>query len=209
MSEELVRQVNELRDRVDKQATLLKALSENAKGVDQKIDESNQKLAKSFTDSLTRINEGRTANTQQIDNIKVILHGDGGERNKGVLEELSEHKRHMESLLRIQEEWQGMSGNEERPGVATMVHRLWLEYRDRTTRGNFAKVLWTGGGLSAALIAFNLINGTVERNVKANSERANATDARIKATESDISTMKSDVKVLYDRQNRTQIAPSR
>ncbi|MGL5719473.1 MAG: hypothetical protein ACRCYP_01580 [Alphaproteobacteria bacterium] len=209
MSEELARQVNELRDRLDKQAKLLTALTESSKSIDQRIEDSNQKLFKSLTDNINRVNEGRGANTQRIENIEIMLRGDGGDRNKGVLEELSEAKRHLEALLRIQEEWNGISGNEERPGVSTMVHRLWLEYRDRTTRGNYAKVLWTGGGLSVALIAFNLINGTVERSVKANNDRALATDNRIKTTESDISTIKSDVKVLYDRQNRSQITPSR
>jgi len=201
--------LTELRNRLDNQAKLLTALTETVKSFDKRIEDSNRNLFKSLTDNIERVNEGRGANAQQIENIKTLLHGDGGDRNKGVLEELSEAKRQLESLLRIQEEWNGISGNEERPGVSTMVHRLWLEYRDRTTRGNFAKVLWTGGGLSVALIAFGFINSTVERNVKANTERAIATDTRIKETEKSIAKLDKDLGILADRYSRSQIAPSK
>jgi hypothetical protein len=201
MSEE---QIAQLTKRLDAQAEVIRKLKDEIIPalVSREVESASDKVLRSAADNIALVDRERDKNTQEIAQIKLILHGDG-DRNRGTLTELSEVERHMETLLRIQEEWQGVSGNEERPGVATMVHRLWLEYRDRTTRGNFARLIWTGGGLTALGIAITLINGTVDRNIKANADRSASQDRRIGEVDTRLLDVRLKVERLDERVNNS------
>ncbi|MGL5064783.1 MAG: hypothetical protein ACRC62_32785 [Microcoleus sp.] len=146
--------------------------------VKTEIQDAERRITDFLGDRLDDNSNQTKANHSEIVNLKVEFWGDK-DRTVGLVNEVTDLTRKMQDFDRMHEEWVGVSGSEDRPGASSMLNRLWLDLRDRSTRLKTFSAIGAGGGLTFLVIAFNLISGAIEKASVANAERAAQNEARV------------------------------
>jgi len=159
-------------------STLRQTLDAIKGAVKTDIQETERRMTEFLGDRLADVTNKAKGNSEEISGLKVALYGDK-DRTIGLLNEVAEMERKLQGFERLQEEWAGVSGSEEKPGAASMLNKLWLDHRDRSTRSKTFQAIGAGGGITFLVIAFNLISGAIEKSSSANAAKAAATEAKV------------------------------